>query len=66
MDNTNFLKLYSFNARGLAGNAKRRCIFNWLKGFQKGIHFVQETHSTKENENSWQKEWGGSAFLVME
>ena len=63
MVNTNFLNFYSFNARGLAGNAKRRCIFNWLKGFQKGIHFVQETHSTIENENSWQKEWDGSVFF---
>ena len=63
MDNGKLLNVFSLNTKGLAGNAKRRCVFNWLKSFRKGIICLQETHSVKENELTWQKEWCGSIYF---
>ena len=59
MDKTTTLKLNSFNARGLGDGRKRRCVFQWLRQFHKGIIFLQETHGTEALEKKWEKEWGG-------
>ena len=59
MDKTTTIKLNSFNARGLGDGRKRRCIFQWLRQYHKGIIFLQETHSTEASEKLWEKEWGG-------
>ena len=53
------VKFYSFNVRGLRNERKRRAIFDFLKRKQYDIIFLQETHSTKDIEIKWKKEWGG-------
>lgn len=56
------LKLCSFNVRGINDKKKRCDVFAWLKRKHCDIYLLQETHSTKEIENSWQSEWGYKMF----
>jgi len=57
MDN---LQLLSLNVRGLKSDSKKRKrVFTNLKKKHTDIIMLQETHSTKEIENEWTKEWGG-------
>ena len=44
--------------RGIADPTKRRKIFNFYRD-RADIICLQETHSSKETENLWIKEWGG-------
>ena len=54
----NLLKMVSLNVKGLRGANKRRAIVEWSK--QKGdIIFFQETFSTIDIENQWDREWNG-------
>ena len=58
------LKLISFNTRGLGDVHKRRTIFCWLKKYYaKTIILLQETHSTKNSEQTWVKEWNSSIYF---
>ena len=47
------LTICSFNVRGLGQKLKRTQIFTFLKSKKLQICFLQETHSTKEIENTW-------------
>ena len=47
------LSICSFNDRGLGQKLKRTQIFTFLKSKKLQICFLQETHSTKEIENTW-------------
>ncbi len=38
---------------------KRAALFNLLKVRQLNVVFLQETHSTVDNEVDWKKEWMG-------
>ena len=53
------IRLYTLNVRGLRNKQKRREIFEFLKRKQYDIVFIQESHSSPEIENQWEKEWGG-------
>ena len=55
----NLLKLNSFNSRGLGSAYKRRCVFQWLKQFHRGITLLQETHTTEAVEKQWLQDWDG-------
>ena len=58
----NLLKMVSLNVKGLRGVNKRRAIVEWSK--QKGdIIFFQETFSTIDIENPWDREWNGKCFF---
>ena len=57
------LQISSFNTRGLGEHKKRRCIFQWLKRFHKGICLLQETHSTLTCEEQWLREWDGTIIF---
>lgn len=57
------LKLCSFNVRGINDKKKRSDVFAWLKRKHCDIYLLQETHSTKDTENSWQSEWGYKMFF---
>ena len=59
---TNF-KLLSLNARGIRSFEKRKAVFNWLYKSQADICFLQETYSSTEVENVWQKQWKGNMFF---
>lgn len=57
------LKLVSLNVRGLRNFRKRRAIFTWCRKQKADLIFLQETHSTKENEYKWKKEWGSEIIF---
>ena len=42
---------------------KREQIFKWLENKQFSFSLLQETHSTKHNEQFWRTEWKGDAFF---
>ena len=52
------IKLLSFNVRGLSNFKKRRAIFSWCRKQKADLTFLQETHSSKERDAQWKKEWG--------
>ena len=56
--------LCSLNVRGLRERIKRRKLFLWLRKKNYDIYFLQETHSTKNDEVLWKNEWGGKAFFT--
>ena len=61
------IDIISLNVRGLNEGKKRREIFRWLKRYHKGregVVFLQETHSQKNVEVSWEKDWGSKIFFA--
>ena len=56
-------KLLSLNIRGIRSFEKREGMFNWLLKSGTDICFLQETHSTKEVEIIWKKQWKGDMFF---
>ena len=57
------LKLLSLNVRGLGNFRKRRAIFTWCRKQKADLIFLQETHTTKNCESQWKKEWGSSIMF---
>lgn len=62
------VEFYSFNTRGLGigkeAEIKRKIIFNHLKKkSDKGIFFLQETHTTEASEKLWKRDWPGKIFF---
>ena len=55
-------KIGSLNIRGINNHSKRISVFNWIKSKQFDIMLLQETFSSKSEENLWQTEWGGPVF----
>ena len=38
---------------------RTKFIFSWCRRNKANVIFLQETHSTSENANKWENEWGG-------
>ena len=57
------LKLLSLNVRGLSNFRKRRAIFTWCRKQKADLIFLQETHSTQNDECKWKKEWGADIIF---
>ena len=57
-------KLISLNVRGLSNFKKRKSILSWCRKQKVDIIFLQETHSTVQNEKQWKAEWGGPIELA--
>ena len=57
------IKLLSLNVRGLSNFKKRRAIFSWCRKQKADLIFLQETHSSKEREGQWIKEWGAQILF---
>jgi len=57
------IKLLSFTARGQSNFKKRRAIFSWCRKQKADFIFLQETHSSKEREAQWKKEWGAEILF---
>ena len=55
-------KFISLNTRGISSYRKRRTMFTWLRKQKPDIVFLQETHSTEENQVFWKREWGAALF----
>ena len=56
--------LASFNARGLGCDKKRKNVFTMLmeQTSNNAAFFVQESHSDRDDEKLWQKQWNGRIF----
>ena len=56
--------LVSFNARGLGCDKKRKKVFTMLKKqtSNNAVFFIQESHSKRDAEKLWQKQWNGKIF----
>ena len=52
------LKLCTFNCRGIQDHVKRRKIFHYLRVIDCDIIFLQETHSSVNDEKMWKSQWG--------
>ena len=57
------LRISSLNVRGLKNKLKRISLFNYLKSQRFDIVCLQESHITKNDISSWQKQWGGKIFF---
>ena len=57
-------RMLSLNVRGLSNFKKRRAIFAWCRKQNANIIFLQETHSTGNNEKQWKAEWGAPLELA--
>ena len=55
-------KFVSLNVRGISNFRKRRTLFTWCRKQKADVIFLQETHSTKDNELLWKREWGAPFF----
>jgi len=56
-------KISSLNVNGARDVSKRAQIYELMKLKNIDVMFLQETHSTKENEVEWMKEWEGNIVL---
>lgn len=56
-------RMPSLNVRGLS-NFKKRAIFAWCRKQNANIIFLQETHSTGNNDKQWKAEWGNPLELA--
>ena len=63
MQATNELTFLSLNVRGLSNNRKRAAVFAWCKRQGADVLFLQETHSTKSSEKTWEKCWGNTIYF---
>ena len=55
-------RIVAINARGLKCKKKRESIFDYYR-VNADILVIQETHSSKEDEQIWQNEWGAKALF---
>ena len=58
----NSLSILSLNINGLNENKKRNNLFEKLSNKNIDIILLQDTHSTKQITEKWQKEWPGKSF----
>ena len=56
------IKILTLNARGLRDTLKRRKIFNYYRN-KADLMWLQESHSTKNDELIWESEWNGDIMF---
>ena len=56
-------KIGTLNINGARDCFKRASLYQLFKDKRLDILFIQETHSTLDNERDWKKEWSGDVFL---
>ena len=61
MSNAN-ISISTYNCRGLRGHKNRNKIFEWLRGKDHDIIFLQEAHCSVQDECKWRKEWNGDIY----
>ncbi len=52
----------TLNVRSIANYNKRKTLFDWLNQKSTGIYLLQETHSTSDDIEKWQKEWNSKFY----
>ena len=55
--------LATLNIKGLGQKKNTREVFHWLRRYHNGIILMQETHCTKECQETWKRDWGGDIFF---
>ncbi len=58
------VSVFSINARGLRNLLKRKSLFLYCKGKGTDFYFVQETHSSNEDEKFWRSQWGNYIWFA--
>ena len=61
-DNYITLSVLSININGMSEEKKRNNLFDILKNKNIDITLIQETHSTENLINKWEKKWLGKSF----
>lgn len=56
-------KIITLNVNGMRLPSKRRAIFSSLRNSKADFFFLQETHSTLNDERVWRTEWGGDGIF---
>ena len=51
------------NVNGIAQRIKRKKVFTYFKTKKPSIVFMQETHSSKNDETTWPTEWSGPIYM---
>ena len=51
------------NCRGLGQHKKRRDVFNYLKGTDADLFFLQDIHCNEEKRMSFRNDWGNDIFI---
>jgi len=59
----NKLKIISFNGNGLNSTVRRQRALVWGKKHKVDILFLQETHSSPNEEGDWLRDWGGHVYM---
>ena len=64
MFNTNCLTFITNNIKEIQNNSKRLSVVEYFRNKlgNNGILFLQETHSTFNNENIWKNDFNGPVF----
>lgn len=63
MFNLKNVVINTFNVNGLRNEAKRKDLFRYFKNHKLDLIFLQETHSTIQDEQKWKIEWGGQIWF---
>ncbi len=63
MNTKSMISIASLNVNGLSDIAKRKQMFTWFKQQDYNIIFMQETHSSVETENIFEKDWGSKIIM---
>lgn len=50
-------------ATGFGADVKRASVFSFIKVKRLNATFIQETHSTVDNEGDWKREWNGQVYF---
>ena len=61
MSSTNIISL---NVRGLRNQDDRKKLFKFLKNTDGDIFLLQETHSTEDDRELWDLQWGGQTYFA--
>ena len=59
------MHVISINIRGLNNKTKRQTLFHWLDINNFDIVLLQETFCTKENQETFTKDWKGNSFHCL-
>ena len=58
-----FLPIASINTNGLRNDLKRNVLLGYLKDCNFKLVLLQETHSDRNDEVIWSKQWGGQILF---
>ncbi len=57
------VSLFSFNARGLRNNIKRKALFLFARQYRSDFCYIQEAHSVNDDCKFWNAHWGNSIWF---